>query len=79
MVKYLKSRYGVASTELRTLDEIEEFLKVPEESAIIGFFEKGGEGDKIKSLFERFADHYKADYRFGHSNSAEVLSKYNKR
>lgn len=75
IAKFMKTRYGAASTELSTLTEFEEFLKYPE-SALIAFFEKGND---IETFFLKYADHYRGEYRFGHSSAAEVLSKYNQK
>lgn len=70
----MKRRYGIASAELFTLTEIEEFLET-QESTVIAFFEKGND---FETFFLEYADNFQDDYRFGHSSAAEVLSKYNK-
>lgn len=71
----MKRRYGVASTELFTSTEIEEFLKT-QELTVIAFFEKGND---FENFFLKYADNFQEDYRFGHCSAADVLSKYNKK
>lgn len=75
IAKFMKARYGAASTELSTLAELDEFLQ-DEESSVVGLFEKGSD---IETFFLKYADHFKEDHRFGHSTATEVLSKYNEK
>lgn len=75
IAKFMKSRYGAASTELFTLTEIEKFLTAPE-SAVIALVEKGND---LETFFLDYADHFKDEYRFGHSSAADVLSKFNEK
>lgn len=71
----MKTRYGIASTELFTLADTEEFLKA-KEPTIFGFFEKDSD---IETFFFKYAEHFTGDYRFGHSRADEVFSKYNEK
>lgn len=75
IIKFMKTRYGVASTELFTLADTEEFLKA-KEPTIFGFFEKDSD---IETFFFKYAEHFTGDYRFGHSRADEVFSKYNEK
>ncbi|KAJ6634711.1 Protein disulfide-isomerase A3 [Pseudolycoriella hygida] len=75
IVRFLKTRYGIASTELFTVAEVEKFLNT-REPAVIGFFEKGSD---IETFFKEYAEELQVDYRFGHSSASEVLSKYNEK
>lgn len=75
IAKFMKRRYGAASTELFTSAAMEEFLKT-ETLTVVALFEKGSE---LETFFLKYADNFKEDYRFGHSSAAEVLSKYNKK
>lgn len=72
IAKFMKRRYGAASTELFTLADVDEFLKT-QELTVIAFFVKGND---FETFFLRFAEDFKEDYRFGHCSAAEVLSKY---
>ncbi|XP_037050893.1 protein disulfide-isomerase A3-like [Bradysia coprophila] len=75
IAKFMKTRYGVASTELLTLAETEEFLKA-KEPTILAFFEKGND---LETFYFKYAGHFTGDYRFGHSSADEVFSKYNEK
>lgn len=74
ITKFMKRRYGAASTELFTVAEMDEFLKT-QELTFIALFEKGSD---VETFFLGYADEFKEEHRFGHSSAAEVLSKYNK-
>lgn len=71
--KFLRNNYGPPSTELFTLADIEDLLKIQEEATIIGFFES--ESD-LKTLYFEYADLNKRDYRFAHTSAVDVLAKY---
>lgn len=68
----MKVRYGPASTEYFKLDEVKEFVAASEPS-ILALFEHGSD---IETMYLKFAEHYKGDYRLGHSSAPEILSEY---
>ena len=74
IVKYMRTKAGPTSKELKTVEEAEKFFKV-EEHAIVGFFSKAD--STLAAEFKKVADSLSEDYRFAFSSSPDVLAKYN--
>lgn len=72
IVKYMKAQVGPSSKELKSVEALENFLKVEPEVAVIGFFEK--ESD-LKAAFLKLADKLREKVRFAHSTYKDVLEK----
>jgi protein disulfide isomerase family A protein 3 len=73
IVKYMRTKAGPSSRELKTVAEIEKFLDHVDQS-IIGFF-KSTDSDLAKE-FLKTADQLAEKYRFAHTTSAELLTKF---
>jgi len=73
IVKYMKSKAGPSSKELKTVEEATKFLENSEHS-IIGFFDSATE--KSNQEFQKLASALSDDFRFAHTFSAEVMQKY---
>ncbi|KAL3289630.1 hypothetical protein HHI36_023040 [Cryptolaemus montrouzieri] len=72
IVKYMKAQVGPSSKEVKTIAELEKFLKAENDVAVVGFFEK--ESD-LKAAFLKIADKLRESVRFAHSTHKEVLDK----
>ncbi|XP_044765397.1 protein disulfide-isomerase A3 [Coccinella septempunctata] len=72
IVKYMKAQVGPSSKELKTVEELEKFLKSENDVSIVGFFEKESE---LKTAFLKTADKLRESVRFAHSSYKEVLDK----
>lgn len=68
----MKAQVGPSSKELKTVEELEKFLKSENDVSIVGFFEK--ESD-LKTAFMKTADKLRESVRFGHSSHKAVLEK----
>lgn len=68
----MRAQTGPASKELNSLAELEKYLQA-QETTLIGLFD----GDSaLKSVFNKYADKYREKQRFGHTNAADALKKY---
>jgi len=74
IIKYMRTKAGPVSKELKTVAEAEKFLANNEHS-IVGFF-KNLEGAVAKD-FLKVADQLAESYRFAHTSSADLFAKFN--
>ena len=74
IIKYMRTKAGPTSKELKTVEEAEKFLSNNEHS-IVGFF-KNLEGSVAKD-FLKVADQLAESYRFAHTSSPDLFAKYN--
>jgi protein disulfide-isomerase A3 len=74
IIKYMRTKAGPASKELKSVADAEKFLKV-EEHGIIGFFSKADSA--FAGEFKKVADQLAENYRFAHTSNPDVLAKYN--
>ncbi len=61
------------STELTSLEEVENFLS-KDEHAVMGFFSESGSA--LENAFVATASSLRDDFRFGFTREAEVIEKY---
>ncbi|KAK9890375.1 hypothetical protein WA026_010468 [Henosepilachna vigintioctopunctata] len=71
IVKYMKAQVGPSSRELKTIEDLEKFLRAENDVSVVGFFEK--ESD-LKTAFLKIADKLREKVRFAHSSHKEVLN-----
>jgi len=74
IVKYMRSKAGPASKDLKSLEDAEKFIG-GDEHVVVGFF--SSEGSDLQKQFQKVADSLSEDFKFGHSTNSEVLDKYN--
>lgn len=72
IVKYMRAQVGPSSKEIKTVEELEKFLKAENDVSVVGFFEKESE---LKTAFLKTADKLRESVRFAHSTFNEVLNK----
>jgi protein disulfide isomerase family A protein 3 len=73
IVKYMKSKAGPSSKELKQLAEAEKFLNT-DEFRIVGFF--GSDDTDLYKKFQKLADALNEDFSFGHTTSKDIMDKY---
>jgi len=73
IVKYMRSKAGPSSKELKSLADIESITNKAEH-VIIGFFKS--DSSDIAKQFMKLADALNEDHRFAHTYNADVLKKY---
>lgn len=74
IVKYMRSKAGPSSKELKTVEDAAKFLDNTDHS-IVGFFESD-DGSEASKQFQKLAGALSDDFRFAHSYSSDVLNKY---
>lgn len=72
IVKYMKAQTGPASRELKSVADLDKYLRA-QETTILGLF---AEDSPLKSVFLKFADKNREKLRFGHSSDADALKKH---
>ncbi|XP_072402081.1 protein disulfide-isomerase A3 [Diabrotica undecimpunctata] len=70
IVKYMQSKVGPSSKELKTSECLKNFLETQKESVVVGFFEK--ESD-LKAAFLKTADKLREKVKFAHTSFKELL------
>jgi len=73
IVKYMKSKAGPASKELKSVADTEKFLS-SSDIGIVGFFESAD--SEISKQFQKLADALNEDFRFAHTTEQSILDKY---
>lgn len=73
IASFMKSKLGPASRELRSIDDVDEFLNYSE-LIVIGFFEAGA--TELNETFHQLADAFSNRIRFGHTFNADICAKY---
>jgi protein disulfide isomerase family A protein 3 len=73
IVKYMRSKAGPSSKELKSVEDAAKFLENTEHG-ILGFFES--DSSDANKQFQKLASALSDDFRFAHSFNADVLSKY---
>ncbi|KAK2151762.1 hypothetical protein LSH36_352g00009 [Paralvinella palmiformis] len=73
IVKYMRSKAGPTSKELKSVEAAEKYLSV-NEHAIVGFFESMS--SDLYKQFMKLADSLSEDFRFAYSTEKAVMDKY---
>ncbi|KAL3865460.1 hypothetical protein ACJMK2_042848 [Sinanodonta woodiana] len=73
IVKYMRSRAGPTSKELKTVEEAEKFLSNAE-YGVIGFFSNGE--SELAKTFQKVADALSMEMRFAHTTEQSIRDKY---
>jgi len=73
IVKYMRSKAGPSSREIKSVADVEKFIDNPE-IGLFGFF--ASEGSEIQKAFQKLADSLNEDFRFAHSYDKSVLDKF---
>lgn len=73
IVKYMRSKAGPTSRELKTDEEVAKFLDNVDQS-IVGFFKSSS--SELAKEFLKFADQFAEEYRFAHVTEPSLLAKY---
>ncbi|KAL3865494.1 hypothetical protein ACJMK2_042879 [Sinanodonta woodiana] len=73
IVKYMRSRAGPTSKELKTVEEAEKFLSNAE-YGVIGFFSNGE--SELAKTFQKVADALSMEMRFAHTTEQAIRDKY---
>ncbi len=74
IVKYLKTKAGLFSKELNTIQEVKTFIN-NEESSIIGFF--SSINSSLATEFHNQTEFLSYRYRFAYTSNPDLIAKYN--
>ncbi|XP_036399480.1 protein disulfide-isomerase A3 [Megalops cyprinoides] len=73
IVSHLKKQAGPASVEVKAVADFEKFVG-DRDASVVGFFADGG--SSAQAEFLKSASSLRESYRFAHTNSEELLKKY---
>ena len=72
--KYMKTKAGLISKELNTLEDAEKFIN-NEEHSIVGFF--SSYETKLATEYKKQSETLSLRYRLAHTTNADLINKYN--
>lgn len=73
IIKYMRSKAGPTSKELKSVADVEKFLN-NFEIGVVGFFVSSG--SEIQKAFQKLADSLSEDFRFAHTFDKAALEKF---